>query len=295
MNEMKSKILFIVMLISACVIPQSCNDDEEPVKKVLIVGSMFTGQFYTVNLTDGSLTELFMPTLGGDDLLNVRTLVYHPGKKKYFALLTRQSGGKLLSIDPTTKVATVINDNSVDPWYQLSSLIVTSDDSLLAVGDFGSAGEGFTKFGTDGSRSDRLIINENGMCCGYGMIYFSKQKQIVVANGYDQPSPYDGTVNFDTYTDKAEYVNTFTILNANITGFTDDLSQEYLAIRSMASKSDSNTGDVYGVMIAYNSGNSYLVKIDLTGKKIQWVADLDTTGDYDFAPLTFVSESVANK
>jgi hypothetical protein len=292
---MKSKILFIIMLMAACVIPQSCSDDEEPAKKVLVVGSMFTGQFYTVNLNDGSLTELFVPTLGGDDLLNVRTLVYHPGEKKYFALLTRQSGGKLVSIDPATKVATVINDNTVDPWYQLSSLLVTSDDSLLAVGDFGDFGEGFTKFGTDGEQSDRLIINENGMCCGYGMIYFSKQKQIVVANGYDQPYPYDGTVNFDTYTKDGDYVSTFTIVNEDITGFTDDLSTDYLAIRSMASKSDSNTGDVYGVMVAYNLGNSYLVKIDLVGKKIQWVGDLDTAGEYDFAPLTFVSETVANK
>lgn len=287
--------MLITMLLAAFVIPPSCSDDEEPAKKVLVVGSMFTGQFYTVDVNDGSLTELFIPTLGGDDLLNVRSLVYHPGEKKYFALLTRQSGAKLVSIDPATKVATVINDNTVNPWYQLSSMFVANDDSLFAVGDFGDPGEGFTKFGTDGERSDQIIINENGMCCGYGMIYFPKQKQIVVANGYDQPYPYDGTINFDTYSKDGEYVNTFTIVNEDITGFTDDLSTDFLAIRSMASKSDSNTGDIYGVMIAYNLGYSYLVKIDLQARTVSWVADLDTAGDYDFAPLTFVSETVANK
>lgn len=289
---MKTNYKVSLMLLIALSLFQSCGDDENPAKEVLIVGSMITGQFYTVDTKDGTLTELFQPTYMGDNLLNVRSIVYHPGEKKYFASLTREGDAMLMVIDPTTKVATVINDNSdVTPWRQISSLFVASDDSLFAVGDFDDLGEGFTKFGTDGQRSTRLIINSDGMCCGYGMIYFSKQKEIVVSNGENQD--YDGTVDLDIYDKNGVYQSTTSI--SDLVGFPEDLTSDFVALRSMASQSDSNSGTIYGVMIAYELGKSYIVKVDLENESITWIGNLDTVGDYDFAPLTFVSEKVANK
>lgn len=287
--------LFTVALFVSLVVLQSCGDDEKPSKNVLVLGSMFTGQFYTVNTTTGALTDLFVPQFDGGDLTDVRAFVYHPDEKKYYVAVTRNSplDGAILTIDPATKESTVINDNDVDGinvWRALPNWFVTSDDSLFAVGDFNNGIDGFTKFGVDGQPSSRIWVEERDMCCGYGMIYFSKENEIIVSNGDNQEN---GTLDFLVYNKDAEIKRGFSI--TNFIGFEEVVGEDWWTIRSLASESNSRNGNVYGVLVNSDTGDTYFVKVDFSNYSITRIADLDTEGGYDFAPLAFVPESVANQ
>jgi uncharacterized protein YqfB (UPF0267 family) len=290
---MKQKLIIALLMMVAVATFQSCGDSDSAPKKVLIVGSMETGQFYKINTKTGSLTTLFVPTFNEQPLHNVRSIVYHPGVKKFFGTLTRQSvnGPKVFSLDPSTNEATIINDNLVTPWYQLSTMMIADDDSLFTVGDLSNGIDGFVKFSTSGARSTRNIVSDNAMCCGYGMVHFSKQNEIVVANGNYQD---DAALDFDIFNENGEYQSTTTFTTFN--GFDRDYlaDSEWLTIRSIASESSSKTGTVYAVMVEYNEGRTHLVKLDFEEETVTHIALLDFNGDYDYAALTFVSASVVD-
>jgi hypothetical protein len=287
---MRMKKKLTALLLIGLVMFQSCGDSDSAPAKVLILGSMWTGQFYKVNTKTGALTTIFYATLDDQPVQNIRSIVYHPNQKMYYALLTRHSGAKLLSINPATKMATVINNNSVDSWYQLSNIIVAKDDSLFAVGDLNNGIDGFVKFGTNGTRANRDIVTEQDMCCGYGMIHFSKQKEIIVANGNNQD---DAAIDFDIFDENGVYKSSTTF--TTFVGFDRDYADdgEWLTIRSMASQSTSKLGTVYGIMLEYDEGRTHLVEIDFENESIKHIAILDFNGDYDYNSLTFVPGSVA--
>lgn len=58
---MKLKFLLLVVpVVALSLFIQSCGDDEEPVKNVLITSHRGTGQFYSLDLTTGVTTPILL-------------------------------------------------------------------------------------------------------------------------------------------------------------------------------------------------------------------------------------------
>lgn len=208
--------------------------------------------------TTGETTEIFTPTFDGGDLLEVRAFVYHPGEKLFYASATSETfaeetqAGFLYSINPKTKVAAMINDNDGNEgayaeWDAINNWAVATDDSLVAIGDFNSDGNGIVKFGTDGGRS--LKTKEVDICCGNGMLYDKATGILQVGSGEDTD---DGEIDIVTISAEGVITETNTITTFN--DFPDDLTITWLTLKAMAKN---KKGDVYGILFHYDLGKSY--------------------------------------
>jgi hypothetical protein len=258
----------------------------------LITSHRTTGKFYSVNPTNGDTTFLFKPTYNGATLNDVRAFVYHPTMNKYYASVNsyvNQDGvqaGYLYTIDPSTKVATRINENDGNGgqyaiWDAIVNWAVAADDSLIALGDFNGDGNGIVKFGTNGGRGLRTI--EADVCCGLGMIYERSSSTFTVASGWN------------TYYNEVEIMNISgadgkqngSDMVYNFSGFTDSFASEYLYIKAMAQDKE---GNIYGLLYPTSLKKTYFVKIDLAAKKISYIRTLGANGSNQFNNLTLVAK-----
>jgi hypothetical protein len=295
---MKKRFNFVNSLVLIALLSlASCGGDDNSPNKTLILGSMWDGTFYTVNTSSGELTELFTPTLGANDLTGLRAFVYHPTEKKFFAAQSYNYGAHLYTIDPGTGVATLLksNDNGsgADLWRTIPSWFVDDDGDLFAyVYDYVdgvNTKSGFTKVGTNGNPTGTFMEDAFDSCCGLGMVHFTKSKRILVANGDGQDN---GMLDFFLYDEDGEVKSGLSI--TEFIGFTEDIQSDWWTIRSMASESGSMSDVVFGIMVNSDTGDTYLVELDFQKFTVTKVANLDETGDYDYAPLTFVPKSVLN-
>jgi hypothetical protein len=257
----------------------------------LITSHRTSGKFYTLDKTTGAATEAFTPTYDGATLNEVRAFVYHPTKKLYYASVNsyvNQDGlqaGFLYTIDPSTKVATRINNNdgnggAYEIWDAIVNWAVAADDSLIAVGDFNNDGNGVVKFGTDGGRS--LKTAQASICCGLGILYNASTSTFLFGNGENTGNM---EIAVETMSAAGEITNTNTI--TTFTGFPTDLSANSLNLKAMAKDKD---GTIYGIL--FNSGpkTSAFVKVDLTNSTISFIKMLGVDNANQYNNLTFIAK-----
>jgi hypothetical protein len=275
----------------------SCGGDDAAPSKTLVLGSMWNGTFYSVNTQTGELTEIFTPTLGANDLTDLRAFAYNPTEKKFFAAENYNSGANVYTIEPGTFEATLLkaNDNGsgTDLWRTIPSWFIDGDGDLFAYMydyyDGVNYKTGFTKVSTSGTPTGTFMIDEFDGCCGLGMVHFPKEEKILLANATNQD---DGMLDLYLYDESAEIKASFSF--TEFVGFTEDVDAGWWTVRSMASATGSMNDDVYAVMVEYYSGNTYLVKLDLNEYTVTKITNLDAAGDYDYAPLAFVPKSALN-
>jgi hypothetical protein len=292
---MKNKLKSFIILLFGTLALQSCGgDDEKTPADVLVTSHRQTGTFYSVDQTTGETTEIFTPTFDGGDLLEVRAFVYHPGEKLFYASATSETfaeetqAGFLYSINPKTKVAAMINDNDGNEgayaeWDAINNWAVATDDSLVAIGDFNSDGNGIVKFGTDGGRS--LKTKEVDICCGNGMLYDKATGILQVGSGEDTD---DGEIDIVTISAEGVITETNTITTFN--DFPDDLTITWLTLKAMAKN---KKGDVYGILFHYDLGKSYLVSVDMEASEINYITTLGTDSNNQFNSLAFIPAKYA--
>lgn len=280
---MKLKFLLLaVPVLALSLFIQSCGDDDEPVKNVLITSHRGTGQFYSINLTTGVTTPIFEIAHNGTTLKDLRAFVYHPKEDKYFISEATNSGGDLFSVDISTKSATLINDNIGDePWDAVVNWAVDSDDSLLSIGDFNADGNGFVKFGTNGGRSDRTTAL-SGVCCGFGMLYDKQTGKVTFGNSDNSD---DGEVIIEYYTKEGDRQGALVLTKFN--NFPQDAPMETNWLNTKCLAQDGN-GAIFGIIYNDGSDDSYLVKIDLNALTVTYISTLGSDNNNQFNLLAFV-------
>jgi len=252
-------------------------------KVTLVAAERFSGKWVSVNETTGAKTDLYTPTLNSAALKALRGFTFHTGLKKFFVTQTSNEGGKLLSIDPKTHVATVINANSgtngAVVWDAVVNWTVVENDSLLGYGDFNNDGNGLVKFATNGGRGK--IIPQDNLCCGLGMLFDNVKKEIIVANNSDAD---DGQAIFDklTYTGSLSTIGTISTFE----GFPINMALEWHTVKALAQH---NGGTIYGIVYPNDTDASYFAKIDLTSLKITYISTLGTdANNLQFNMLTYI-------
>jgi hypothetical protein len=256
----------------------------------LITSHRATGTFYKIDVKTGLTTEIFTPTLGGNSLTAIRAFVYHPKKKLFYASATSNPNGFLYTINPKTKEATVINNNdgnggAYQVWDAIVNWAVDKDDSLIAIGDFNSDGNGIVKFGTDGGRSLKTKVVD--FCCGLAMIYDKKTGNMLVGSGEDTNNN-----EIDIVSINAAGTITSTSTITTFTGFNDDFPNSWLTLKAMVK---SKNGDVYGILNNYDSGKSFFVSIDLDGEEITYISTLGADESNMYNSLAYISASFAKE
>jgi hypothetical protein len=281
----------------------SCGGDDEPALNVLVTSSRTTGQFYTVDVKTGEKTEAFVISYNGNTLTDIRGFVYHSRENMFYVtsnsyedLGDGNQNGKLYKVNPSTKVATLINPNdgdggSYDVWDAIVNWAVAADDSLVGVGDFNSDGNGFVKFGKNGARSLKTV--EADVCCGLGMIYNAKTKEALIGN-----DPNDGEVfiqNFNTLTGAALEDFTFTTFTGFPSTFNDIRSSSWLPLKGLATNPKDKEGIVYGLVFNYdeNPKKTYFVSLDFNSLTVNYISTIGSSEDDQYNALTFIPKSKA--
>jgi len=234
-------------------------------KATLITSHRSTGQFSSIGAT-GTITPLFTATSAGNDLGNVRGFVYHDNEGQFYmsqasyVVNGSYRKGFLYTIDPSTKVSTIINANNgaggAAIWDAVNNWGVAEDDSLMGYGDFNGDGNGIVKFGTDGGRA-ASTLQVNSVCCGLGMLFRAASSEMIIGNG---AIASNGEVIIDRI-DMNTGLVTNVITTSNLVGFTTDISMEWLTVKALAQLDD---GTIYGILYPYNTKTSYFVSIDIS-------------------------------
>lgn len=283
---MKRKFLLLaVPLVALSLVIQSCGDDEESVKNVLITSHRSTGQFYSIDVTTGETTPIFEIAQDGTTLENLRAFVYHPKEDKYFVSEAANSGGDLFSVDISTKEATLINDNNgAEPWDAVVNWAVDRDDSLISIGDFNGDGNGFVKFGANGGRSGRTT-ELSDVCCGFGMLYDAQSGRVTFGNSDNSD---DGEVIIEYYTKEGERLGG--LILTKFVDFPDDAPMENNWLNTKCLAQDGN-GPIFGIVYNDGSDDSYLVKIDLEALTVTYISTLGSDNSNQYNLLAFVPQN----
>jgi hypothetical protein len=253
----------------------------------LITSHRQNGKFYTLNTTTGAKTEAFTPTYEAATLNEIRAFTYHPKKKLFYASVSSyindEQAGFLYSINPSTDVATRINENDGanghEIWDAIVNWVVAPDDSLLAVGDFNDEGNGIVKFGTDGARGNGTT--QVDFCCGLGLVW-ENATEILVGNGWNQN---DGEIILEAYDLDGNLTDDQSI--TTFEGFPEgvDFTTIWSPMRALAKDKD---GTLYGLIFDDSNKVTYFVKVDRTAEKIIFLSKLGENGSNQFTSLTFV-------
>lgn len=289
---MKTPRLVLAFLLAASLVfIDSCkSDDPAPITYTLISGNRTTGKFYSVNETTGATKEIFTPTFNGATLNEVRAVAYHPKKNLFYfsqnstALGTNTVLGNLYSMNPTTKVTTLINDNTTSQLiYAIANWSIAKDDSLIGLGYLRTgSGSSIVKFGTDGKQNLKPVTSN--FCCGMGMLYDSKTNKFILSN--------DGGYKNKIYLkdlDAATGVLSNEKIIATFTGFPEDFSvSSNLSLKAMAQ--NGTNAPIYGLI--YNgisaSRKTYLVKLDLTALTATYISTIGADNNNQYNNLAYV-------
>ncbi len=253
----------------------------------LITSHRTTGKFYSLDQSTGDTTFLFKSMIDASTLNDVRGFVYHVSQDRFYASTNSccTQNGKLFTINPDTKAATLINPNdgnggAYQIWDAIVNWAVGADDSLVAVGDFNGDGNGIVKFGTDGGRS--LKTAEVDICCGLGMLYDKSDRTLWVGNGWDTNND---EIEISLVKEDGTLVGSHTI---NLfEGFDEDLTfpGQWLTLKAMTKAPD---GKVYGLVFGTDWSKTYLVQIDIDAKTITNIKMIGHNNSNQFNTLAFV-------
>lgn len=133
---MKKLNYLIALLVAALMLIQTgCNkDDDKPATGFkLVVVKRSTGALYTVDKSNGNLTEIGSLTINGEPLTGLRGLVYDLETELCYGGATYDGGKGFYSINIKTGVSTLLNDDPGDDWDGIADLVVAADGNILAI------------------------------------------------------------------------------------------------------------------------------------------------------------------
>ncbi|MBX2958115.1 MAG: hypothetical protein KF846_18270 [Cyclobacteriaceae bacterium] len=273
----------------------SCKDDDATPADVLITSHRKNGKVFKVDVTSGVLTEIFTPTVGANTLKEIRAFVYHRGEDKFFASATsfvdqdNPRSGVLYSIDPTTKVGTIINDNtggggSYAVWDAVVNWAVASDESLISVGDFNANGNGIVKFGVNGGRSTKT--KQLNACCGFALLYDRSTGELQISNGEESD---DKEIIFNTINTSGTITNTTSI--TTFADFPASLDNHWLTLKAMAKD---RAGKIYGILFDTDVSVTYFVEVNLTTLTIRYISTIGADNNNQYNSLAYIPARYAN-
>jgi hypothetical protein len=189
------------------------------------------------------------------------------------------------------------NDGKVNPtdvnqsysiWDAIVSWAIDADDSLIAVGDFNSNGNGFVKFATDGKRGKGTV--QADVCCGLGMIYDAENKLAILGNGENQES---GEINIETFNvTTGESVNEVSI--TNFEGFPESFNEivedSWMPMKGLAKDPKNPAAKMYGLLFNYedNSKKTYFVEVDVENQVIRYISTIGESVGDQYNMLTYI-------
>ena len=273
---MMNKFIFFAMLLWMTVgLTTSCSDDETLViiDNQMVIVDKTDGRFYAINTTNGSLTPLDSITFNGSALLGIRDIVYNPSDAKIYITMNGSNDGKLYVADPTTLVATLINDNANEDWDAVAELLI-SNGKLLGT----------------------AYINEPEI--DHGLIYFELNG--TVSNTYDlvagsTPVSTDGGMGlaFGTAPNTLLVADEDYIYVSDLVGNVSDTVQLTkvdfppmgMYAYSITSLERDDDGSLFGL-----TSEGHFVEIDIAAKTIRLIKEL--TGGNTYHGLTNIPENI---
>lgn len=270
--------LAIIIMVATVTGFNSCSKDDSSEGESLVLIKRSTGKLYTVNETNGDLTEIGAITYEGEPLTNLRCLVYDPASKKVFAGATTSGNGYLYSVNMKTGVATLLNDNSDENWDGISGLLASSGDSLISIiysnmdGTSGSCILRFNKANGNEGIHRRLGTPNDGFWSAGGIMYGANSSQLIT--GGDSEifiSDLNGLIS-----------NTIPLV------LTETINDDDTYVQALAK----NENSVFGIVYEYNDKNQYLVKLNTSTGELTELKLLSSGGNANFyLCLAFIPKS----
>lgn len=255
-------------------------------KMELVAVNGSTGKFYSLNKMTGAATEAFTITYNASPLTSIRGFAYNYSNGLYYASTNSNAGGKLYSINPSTKQATVINDNSSGTWDAIASVVVTPDNKLLTTMYVEDQinGQSLTTFSLTGTSSTPIKLTGNpDIGSGMGMTYSSATELLIGDyNNYNvnnkariHKTSLNGIISETVLLD---FVNFGTLTNADI------------YIRSLVKDENSI---IYGLVLVDGDGDNntkndfitHLVRVDISNKTMTSIAKIGMNGTNQYFGL----------
>jgi len=276
---MKNLNCLITLLIAGLMFVQTgCNKDEDkPAVIKLVVVKRSTGVLYTVDKSTGNLTQIGALTYNSEPLTGLRGLVYDPDTEKCYGGATDDGGGGFYSINISTGVATLLNDDPDDDWYGIADLLMAVDGNILASLYSKMTGNSslviFNKAtGEDGTHNS-ITDGDDELETSGGLTYGSSATELILG-GFDEIyySSLTGLVS-----DTIPLIKTVNI-------------DKFVAVMDLEKDSDET---VFAMLYEYDDDTQYLVKLNAGTGEISELSVLTTegikTGGYHC--LAFIPES----
>ncbi len=235
----------------------------------LLVSNRNTGQFYVLDLSDGGLTPAFNITLNGNNVTDIRGMVYNYNNHKIYASLTEESvpSGGLLQVEPNVLTTQVINGNENNSWKGISDLVVTNDNTILAtIGFGGGQNPALIEFEIDGSMSEpKLFSGDNIPCCGLGLSKGTNDEEYLIGDGF--------SAMVHKSNDSGEISET---IELELVGFAEDADPANFFIKNLVQTSDS-----YYALCLEKIDNetqyTHIVKVDLENAQLVYLSGAFST------------------
>ena len=180
-------LLFVLVVVG-------CKDkDPEPSVQLMTLMNRSTGDVSQINLSTGEMTSLGNFTINGGAVIGIRDFVYNSSDDMIYACQDNNRGGKILKIDPSTKEATVINENTNVNWDAVAEMVVSSGKLLCTNYDnLNNYGLSLVEISTAGVVENNYQFKEGDLVYdsnpGMGLCFNSSKTGLMVGSGLDMLS-----------------------------------------------------------------------------------------------------------
>lgn len=277
MRNFSLKILIFALLFVGFT---ACDDDDNPVviDNVMVVMNRTNGIVSLVNTTDGTLTSLGNFTYQNAPLTGIRDFLYNSSDQMIYAVANGQSDGLVYRINPSTLVATVINDNADYGWDAIAEIEMYNGDILgtAYLDEFTNefSGHSLVILDTDGTEIEAREFMHDGSsynpCCGMGLEYGANNNELLIAD--------DDRIMRSNISGIISEVITLTYEN-----FPEGRGGGGPRIKCL--EKDAN-GNLYGL-----TTDGYFVSIDLDTNVMTYISTFGMASN-DYQALSFIPETV---
>lgn len=241
----------------------------------LVVIARADGKLYSINKTTGNLTEIGVIVDNSKaPISGLRALEYDDATGKCFLGSTNDNNAIFYSLDITSGIATILNNNSSNSRIGISGLLMASDGNVLAnINSNIVSNSAIVVFnsntGNDGTHN-KLVGVDGAEWSPGGLIYgYSTEELVIGGSGEIYFSDLNATISKIVVLDNPSYVLQTSLVM--------DLAR------------DKKTPEIYSIMLDVSTNYLHLAKIDINSGKVTWINSLaDNNKDNWFHCLAFI-------